>query len=112
MIWERDAWQVVLPHGIVEAQGFVAVTPGVARALVLLDDDGRDTEAAKPGPEGDAGLSASNNEAIGLVGGCSTQPRQFGLPDIEPCLAPPTEGSILNTQPAPRPGQLFVAFEL
>ena len=67
MVGERQVGQVVVPDRVVQAEGLVAVAPGVARALVLLDDDGRHAQPPQPRAERDAALPAADDEHVGLV---------------------------------------------
>ena len=63
---EVDVWQVIVPDRIVQAERLVAVTPGIAGTIVLLNDDGGHAELAQPRSERDTALAAANDEHIGL----------------------------------------------
>src|ERR1700722_15360605 len=49
-----------------QAERFIAVTPGIAGAFVFLDDDAGHAELAQPRAERDAALAAADDEHIGL----------------------------------------------
>ncbi|MNT30020.1 hypothetical protein D3C72_1657910 [compost metagenome] len=58
---------MVVPDGIVQAQGLVALAPAVAGARIFLDDDGGDVQLAQPRTERDAALAAADDDAVGLA---------------------------------------------
>src|ERR1700677_640412 len=58
---------MVVPDGIMQAERFVAVAPGIAGARVLLDDDGGHAQLPQPRPEPDRALTAADNKHIGLL---------------------------------------------
>src|SRR5262249_12313595 len=57
---------MVVPDRVVKTERLVAVTPGVAGTVVLLDDDGGHAELAQPRAERDAALAAADDEHIRL----------------------------------------------
>ena len=68
VLGERQVRQVVVPHRVVQAQALVALAPGVAGPLVLLDDDRRHAQPSQPCAERDAALPAADDHDVGLVG--------------------------------------------
>src|SRR3546814_12840399 len=67
MVGERQIGHVVVPDGVVQAERLVALAPGIARPLVLLDDDGGNAEALQPRAQRDAALAAADDDALGLA---------------------------------------------
>ncbi len=65
-VGELDVRQVVVPDRVVQAERLVALAPGVAGALVALDDDRRHAELAQPRAERDAALPAADDHDLGL----------------------------------------------
>ena len=63
---EVDIGQMVVPDRIVQAERLVALAPGVAGALVLLDDDRRHAELPQARAEPDGALPAADDQHIGL----------------------------------------------
>ena len=61
-----DVGQMIVPDRVVQAERLIAVAPGIAGAVVLLDDDGGHAELAQPRAERDAALAAADDEHIGL----------------------------------------------
>ena len=59
---------MIVPDGIVQAEGFVALAPAVTGAFVAFDDDGRHPELAQPGAKRDAALAAADDQRVWLVG--------------------------------------------
>lgn len=57
---------MIVPDGVVQAERLVALTPAVARALVLLDDDCRHTQLAEPCAKCNSSLAATDDKDIGL----------------------------------------------
>src|SRR5262245_15740048 len=57
---------MIVPNGIVQAERLVSPAPAVAGPLVFFNDDRRHLELAQPGSEGDATLTATNDDAIRL----------------------------------------------
>ena len=72
---EVDVGQMVVPDRVMQAERFIAVTPGIAGASVFLDDDGGHAELAQPRAECDAALAAADDECIGL--GLKAEPLGF-----------------------------------
>ena len=66
VLGELDVRQVVVPDRVVQAERLVALAPGVAGALVALDDDRRHAELAQPRAERDAALAAADDHDLGL----------------------------------------------
>ena len=66
VLGELDVRQVVVPDRVVQAERLVALAPGVAGALVALDDDRRHAELAQPRAERDAALPAADDHDVGL----------------------------------------------
>src|SRR4249919_668438 len=68
MLGKGKIGQMVVPDRIVKDEGLVAVTPGIARSLVLLKYDGRHANPTEAGAERNAALAAADDDAIGLPG--------------------------------------------
>ena len=82
---EGQVGQVVIPDRVMQAQTLVTIAPGVAGALVFLDDDGGHTELAQARAQNDAGLPAADDEHMGLFG--VTQAAGLGLTRLLPAHA-------------------------
>ena len=59
---------MIIPNRIMQAEGFIALAPAIARTIVFLDDDGWNAKLAKPRAERDAALAATDNHDIRLFG--------------------------------------------
>jgi len=69
IVREGQVGQVVVPDRIMQAERLVALAPGIAGPVVLLDDDGRNVQALQPRAQCDAALAAADDQHIGLLGG-------------------------------------------
>ncbi len=67
MIGERQIGEVVEPDRVVQVEGLVALAPGVARALVGVDHQGRDPEPLQARGQGQAVLASADDQAVGLT---------------------------------------------
>ncbi len=63
---ERHVRQVVVPDGVVQAQGLVALAPLIAWPFVLVDDDRGHAELTQSGAERDAALAAADHQRVRL----------------------------------------------
>ena len=100
MVGKRQVRQVVVPHGVVQAERFIAVPPRIAGATVLFDDDRRHVQALEPGRQADAALSAADDDAIGLSGRSPVPPLPALL--FQPGLSI-FDDAVLRSQTASRP---------
>ncbi len=60
MFRKGNVGQVVVPDGVVENEGAVAVAPGISGLGILLDDEGWYAEALESGAQGQAALAATD----------------------------------------------------
>ena len=109
VLGEVDVGEVVVPDRIVQAEGLVAVPPGVTGTGVSVDDDGRNAELAQPRSEGDPALSAANDHRVGL-GGAAELLRFFRAP-LQPGL-PVRIGAVLGALRSPALRRLLMPLEL
>ena len=109
MLRERKVGQVVVPDGVVQAQALVALAPGVAGSLVLLDDDCRHVQPAQPRRERDPTLPAAHDQDIGLHG--HAEFRFFLGASFEPDLAAGMQ-AVLNALLARRALEFLKALQL
>src|ERR1700730_9675918 len=58
---------MIIPNRIMQAERLVTLAPAVAGFFVFFDDDRRHIELAQPTCAGDAALTATNDDAIGLT---------------------------------------------
>src|SRR4029079_5523471 len=84
VLGELDVRQVVVPDRVVQAERLVALAPGVAGALVALDDDRRHSELAEPRAERDPALAAADDDDVGLRR--MAELARLALPGPEPRL--------------------------
>ena len=89
MVGKRQVGEVVVPHGVVQAERLVAIPPRIAGAMVLFDDERRHFQAFQPRRQSDAALSAADDDAVGLS--CVTQFRLFLSFSLEPRLPIPED---------------------
>ena len=109
VIGERKVGEVVVPDRIVQAQALVALPPGVAGPLVLLEDDRRHVQPPQPCAERDSALPAPDDHDVGL-----RDEAEFGLllaTLLEPRLAAGVY-AVLDSPVARRPPVLLVALQL
>ncbi len=109
MVGERQVRQVVVPDRVVQTERLVAVAPGVAGPVVLVDDDRRHAEPPQPGAEADAALPAADHEHVGLHGVA-----QLGFllrPALRPALAT-QRTAMLGALLARRAPAFLMAFQL
>ena len=109
VLGELDVRQVVVPDRVVQAERLVALAPGVAGALVALDDDRRDVELAQPRSERDAALPAADDHDVGLLG--VAELGGLALAPLEPGQ-PVAGGAVVDALRPPRARRLLVALEL
>ncbi len=109
VLGELDVGQVVVPDRVVQAERLVALAPGVAGALVALDDDRRDAELAQPRAEPDPALAAADDHDVGLA----RVPELLGLAaaGLQPGLAVAV-GAVLDAVRARGAARLLEALEL
>ena len=104
-------WQIghmVIPDRIMQAERLVTLAPAISRLLVLLDDDGGNTQPPEPRTQPNATLPATHNEAIRL--GLVAEFLLFLVALFQPGRAV-LEGPMHNTLAARRPLLFLVAFE-
>src|ERR1700723_3119215 len=85
---------MVVPHRIMETQGFVTIAPRIPWASVLLDDDGRHLESFQSRPQADAALATTDDDTIRLPG--IAQVRFLFRLELEPAF-PMFENTMLDT---------------
>ena len=66
MVGEGQVGQVIVPDRVVETERAVALAPGVAGALILLNDDRRDTEPSHACTKGNTTLATTDDQHIRL----------------------------------------------
>ena len=79
MIRKRQIRHVIVPDGIVQAERSIASAPAVARSLQCVDDQCRNAKLLQSRREGQAALTAADDQAIGLL-----RYAEFGLLVISP----------------------------
>ncbi|MNX53265.1 hypothetical protein D3C86_839570 [compost metagenome] len=84
VLGEGDVRQVVVPDRVVQAQRLIALSPAVAGALVLFDDDGGHVQLAQARAQRDAALAAADDQHIwlGLVAQFGRFPLALFLPGL------------------------------
>ncbi len=100
---------MVVPDRVVQAQRLVALSPAVAGALVLLDDEGGHVELAQARAQRDAALSAADDEHVGL--GPVAELGGLLLALLQPGLAGPAAAVFGALGPAHAAG-LFMPLQL
>ena len=68
VVGELEVGQVVVPDRVVQVQRLVALAPGVARPVVLLQDHGRYAVPLQPCAEPDPALPAADDDDVRLLG--------------------------------------------
>src|SRR3982074_50297 len=99
---------MIIPDRIMQAEGLVTLAPAVAGPVVFFDDDRRHIELAQPGPECDAALTATYDDAIGLA-----RVAEFGsfrLTFFLPCFSI-TFGAVFRPHGTVEAEWLFVSLE-
>src|SRR4051812_21370253 len=99
---------MVIPNRIMQAERLVTLTPAVAGPFIFLDDDCWHIELAQPSSEGDAALTATNDDAIGLTRVAEFS--SFRLAVFFPRLAV-TLGAMFRAHGTIETNCLFVSFE-
>ena len=63
----RQVGHMVIPHRIVQAERFIAVSPVITHSFILLDDEGLDTEHLQTGRDLQPTLATTDDEHSGLA---------------------------------------------
>ncbi|MCY1209700.1 hypothetical protein D9M72_213620 [compost metagenome] len=108
VLGEGDVGQVVVPDRVVQAQRLVALSPAIAGALVLFDDEGGYVQLAQARAQRDAALAAADDEHVGL--GLVAEFGGLLLALFQPGLAGPAAAVLGALGPA-HAARLLVALE-